>query len=749
MNIQGTEYSLSGYTIIGEDKSCGFYASYNIKKNSVKADKKTEILNRKKLSSFKNNLANFIFISEIKKFSHKEKFNNGSVYVYEKSKDRDFIISPEGLLIKINDSKIKDFFCFKEYSDFCFSSKRLNKNSIFFKEDIFLKSFIEKEYHSNFLIFIDYPTQKVVEKEKTNPMKFIRDKRIFFINLNCLIHLPPKTQSWFEFISSEDIENVRDYFRFPDFWEKIFIYGYSGKSVSVSSTAMNSIMDIGPKCPFSQLLLLAGEKYYSEKFGTLNEKKIVNSIFNFSRGKEFDESLIKKSGVHKNDNEDGIYLVSSGRVFGEKGVNHKIFNDRALNYAPDQSKQSIDMGDFNSLVNDVFPFFGWSSYLEGYSVIAFSILSLFARALTSRFAMFFGGDSFSGKSYLRRGFMKRLQSNFSCMISDVYPGTTFGAFKDTLRDGKILFYFEESEGNTYDEKVIETARSSTYEKTQIEQIRKTGGRLSTPVEFMYCSFFNKTPTGIDQADLNRIYYINFSSKDLKMKETIEMQKTLQEIDIESMGGSLFNSIFYNFQKYKENLQLCLLEDFHQIENQHLRIIISQIIAFYKTVDILGDREILSYKKFLSDKVIKEPDTFSSDLLSYLLRIRVRDEGNFRQYSISYILSSLRLDRMENLFFQEKIKLLKSNYRISLIKKRGDSDVCLFFPIRDNFIIKNLIQEGCHPSTAQSYSNILISFGGKIAVKSYGNIRTRGVEISMKHIVPEMYETYKKKFLIEV
>lgn len=629
-----------------------------------------------------------------------------------------------GIYIKGSDEGV--YFCLGLEDGFNCENLTKRNTAIFLKkEDLFYSAdnYATQNFNNVVTVLGSNPTERDI-LGGTPPIEFLDKFRGRFKALNLFVKFPP-------FMNDKEAKtsiNFYDYFLVnPDDCEKILlqdvenvnfrILGFDSKSVVVFSKYLTKPKEISQTDKMSNLLLVAPKEFYKNKFNSTKEKNIISNLFDLSRGKVYHPERIRGAGLFK----DGKNLIinTGKKIIGSKNLDPKYTYLQTGNF-PDPKKCTINALEFFKLKTEVLDSISFNNNQEGYSIIAWSILSLFATVLPARFSLHLYGDSSSGKSFTRDEIIIGLQKKFMYVIRKFVPGYTYAAFKDDLRFGASVLHFDEAEGSNYDENIIKITRASTYEKTELKQMKgASGGTTITPINFMSSSSYNFAPHGETSADKNRVYGINYSTSRVILEKRNNTLKALLSLDLPKLGYDLFSSLYYNWKTFIDNSKNNQNDPkyFGLFLNGHKRVILSQIVSFYQTLEILDKETLEKYVEFLKDKEKQESHLdFNSSYVDAIGRIELKGADGFRNKTIRTLLTEVEdLYNTEN--FQPWAKWVRhfyQQYQIKVFKAKKTNILYIALPQSGTFIPYQLIKMGIDRSQANSYVSILKSKFNKLS-----------------------------------
>ena len=586
-----------------------------------------------------------------------------------------------------------------------------------------INRYAKKNFENTIIILEKNPSEKDLEGGKS-PIDILDAQQKKYNELNIFIKNPPfgGSQSFFSYhqffqISPEAcLKNInKGATHFP----KIKILGHTGGSVYVWSTHLDKPKELTEHTKYASLLLVAPDEYFLEKFKTRQPKIITNKLFELARGKLYESHKIKYCGVFPN-HKKKLVINTGTKLIGEPDPNCNYIKVGKFPEPP-KDRVDIDPKDFHKLYGTVFKNICNRNQMEGLSIFGWAILSLFAKALPTRYSLHLYGDSSAGKNFTQDEIIRPLHHHFKNVTRVYAPTCSFAAFKDDLREeGAYVFYLEETEGRNYDEKILQIIRSSTYQENFVKQMKGRGGQLKTPVSFMSMSTYNFEQEGYGQPDANRTYEVNYSLKTLDQAKKMETLSTLANINLEKLGKDCFFKMYQcwaDFIRYYEKARLDP-ELFGLVPIGHKRNVFSQLWAMYKLTGLVSNETLKEYVIFLNDKERLEGNMdYNKTYIDSLLRIPYYDNEHFKRRDLRSLLTDPYSPISEQSDFSKWavwLRHLKTNYRTKVHRKK-DGQLVLYMPLRSHMIVKGMCHQGYPLAEAKSYRSII--------EREYGERRT--------------------------
>ena len=537
--------------------------------------------------------------------------------------------------------------------------------------------------------------------------------------LNVLVIFPPFTSDdspsckgiyeWFlqDAIKCDKALN-KEAVKFPNFQ----VLGREGKVVWVWSKFTEKPQEVKPRDTISELSLIASPDYFKEKFGTKNEKKIVEIIFNMAREKKYESHKMRMAGVYSE--KYGEIILNTGKEVIGNPYKEKGFTYLSGGKMPAPIEKDINTMDFLVLKDGVFDNLPMHEKQDGLSIFAWSILSVFARALPSRFTLALIGDRGSGKNYTRDNIILMLQKKFKHITKECTPGDTWAGFKDDLRDGVSVFYFEEAEGKTYDEQIIKNIRTSTYKEAEIKQMRGASGNIvKTTINFMSYFSYNFKPSLNSLADISRSCVVNYSNSAIKPKNKQEVAKALLMVDLPELGHQCFSYIFYHWKDFLKNYEDAR-KDFNIFglcSDNHKISYFSQLYSFYKTTGILSREGLDNYVKYLKEDDQKDTATgYNEGVLNAICNVGFyRDNEVFKRQTIRGLLEDIVFpDEGGYIPYKRQINHFANSYKIKIFYNQMIGDYLVSIPKNNKYIATELKRVGWSQEEAKSYDIVITS-----------------------------------------
>ena len=640
--------------------------------------------------------------------------------------------------------------------------------AIFFNEfDLLnhLKVKAVRDISDSFIVLGVSPSADELLKEKnTNPDDYYRMVRLSFnFALNVIVKFPPAytkgkvAESFYEFYKKNP-EKCDKILNEKDDNPNLTILGADEDSVWVWSKKVDRPKCIKANTKFSELLLLAPKKFWIDKYGTTQDKKITEYIFASASGKIFVGQNIRQAGLYKDG--DSLVINTGKQVIGEPS--NKYFYIKNGHYPEPKKKPAVDTAQFFTLMNMVFPNTSMNEKNEGYSIIAWSILSLFAQALPTRFSLHLYGDSSGGKNFTKDNIILPLQNKFRWVVKELIPGHSLGAFKYNLRSGISVLHFDETQDDNYDPKIQAIIRASSQGHNVVEQMKRGGhGVEITPTNFMSSSSFNYEPRNYEMADRNRVYGINYGLSRYDVSKRKETLMSLASLDLAEMGHDMFSVIYSNWNTFMKNYQDNTYGKFGEIVNGHKRNIYSQLLAFYQTLGIVPEEDLKTYKTFLKAKGSDDSGTrdFNKMMVDRIGMIPIKDNDNFKSRILKSVLSGVsfmkkfeydgcKIDFIKEPSHKEFVKWVRHAYYGYSIKIFKDKKNQFWVSVLkdDPFIKKQLNLLGFPVHQASSYGSILKSeFNKETRVRYVGGQLRSATCIPLYIYLTEEVMDYWKKY----
>lgn len=591
------------------------------------------------------------------------------------------------------------------------------------------------------------------------PAEFFKEQRASFSSaLNVVVKFPPFTgfedgcpKTFHDFfriapLRCEEALNVK-----TDDFPALRVLGHEGRAIWLWSRFLKNPLDFFANSKFPEFELVAPSSYWKEKFKTTKPDKILEQLYGLARGKVFQSHKVRMAGIYK---EGKNLIINTGKeVIGNPSEKEGFLYLKGRSFPAPQESAEINMTAFNILYENIFKNMGFRDVNDGLSLFAWGILAIFAKVLPMRFSLASMGDSSAGKNFTKDYILMDLQEKFKDLVRECPPGCTYASFKQDLRDGATILYFEEEEGKTYDKEIIKVIRSSSYKETEIRQMRRTGGSLKTSVSFMRYTSFNYFPDIFTIADGNRTYEINYSLEKAGLQSDQEsLLKGLMVVKMPELGYQCYNKLYIywkDFLKYIDEAKNSPQYFGFMIKN-HKRMIFSQLYAFYKVLGALPKENFDKYMSFLrvigmEENTIREND----DIVSSIVSLYWLDSEGFKKKSIKGLLlefcppSDFFGEQKEWIQWKRWAYHLLSSYAFKI--RNEELGLCLVFPSHSWDIIKGLTQQkGIPNNQAKSYSIVINSqYGTKKVSKIAGKPR-QTVSIPLKDFLPgKIFEKFEK------
>ena len=570
--------------------------------------------------------------------------------------------------------------------------------------------------------------------------------------LNILVKFPP----FMGFGEKESPKTFADYYAMfplkceenlnddPDDFPCLRVLGHEGRAIWLWSKHLRVPLDFFQSSKFSELELVASPKYWKDKFKTSNPGKIVESLYNIARGKVYESHKVRSAGIYKENK--NLIINTGAKIIGDPDPEENFLYLKTGSFPEPDLKTDIDRISFALLHTKILSNMGFRDINDGLSLFAWAVLSIFAKALPMRFTLAASGDQSAGKNFTKDQILLPLQERFKYIIKEFHPGCTYASFKEDLRSGVSVLYFEEEEGKTYDEGIQKIIRSSTYKEAEISQMRRTGGSLSTPVSFMRYTSFNEYPSLYSEADKARTYEINYSLTKLhKETKKLELTDGLIGSNLPRLGFQCYKKLYRywpDFIKYYEGAKTHP-QLFGWMIGNHKKAMYSQLYAFFKTLGLISKDEMDKYINFLKnmgedENRIKINDNIVLDILD----IPWKDWDHFKSKDIMTLLMDIEVPE-DLIAVSDKYKYWKRwmehlYYKKSIHLKEIKEELFIVLPCKDTNIIKGLMVKGYSDVKSKSYDIYINSEYGTKKVYRMSKKAMRGVAIPLKDTMPVSY-----------
>ena len=703
-------------------------------KQTTKTTKKVDFLDEDKL---KENIREFIkdrFLDEREKFletltKSKEgyyRYKNKKVYLKEKKgllfvnpDNTYYSIEPEQDLFFLDGFKKDNIYLCLSLQELFICQKATN-SKVYLADFTNYKSFAEQlavRFHDKNIILLNYnPNSDRIEREGLSKENYLFAEADKFIHLpNVIILYPPEKElifSWLDYHKKFKKACEKRICRVPKN-PKLQFLGHDGDGVWVYSKHLEKPRKLKSSDKATDLQLIATDDYYKAKFSTTSAAQIIKKMHSLSRGRFYQEEKLRYAGVFLDKN---LPIINTGKNLNRppKERNNYVFSGNF----PDVINSPIDKHAFSKLKLNFLDLLAVNDTREGYSIIAWTILSLFSKCIPMRFSLNLYGDTSAGKSLTIRQVVKPLQERFKFAIRSYMPGATFAGIKDDLREGISVLHFEEAEGKNFDPALQKIIRSSTYESGFIKQMGKGGSASKkTQTSFMSSACFNLLPEGYEEPDQNRTYAINYSTDRISAENREKIEMAIYGIDMPELGHQMFSHLYKNWRDFIAyyNDARIKLSLFGTMINGHKKNMYSQLYSFLKIIDVLGEKELVSYVEFLREKEDREVISYKANIIDSILRIQLADEDGFKRRTLRGIMEGVvnySDDRFKH--WQYWLAHARSHYKIFFKEIEGKAYLCVLKD--DRFIIESLKRQGYQQKEAYSYIISLESQRGVLRKK---------------------------------
>jgi len=553
--------------------------------------------------------------------------------------------------------------------------------------------FLAKKFKNKFIyIMVDNPTTNQLKNQNIKEYKE-KFKKNFKTLLNVFVKFPPvlsvspKTGE----ISPKTFDEL--YFENPEVFKTeienlkkntkgLIPLGLLGTRLRFFSLETKQVQIISENSKMPLLLSMASEEFYKEKFGTTNCKKIIENLFDLSRNlPKYRSEKVKPAGCYI---DSGKLIINCGDNFVENLPENpeNIYLPQGSFFYEKTEKLNKQTIDFLKQIEDGF-FINqhYTHKMDGYAILAWSILSLVAGAIEYKFMLGFYGEKGLWKSRQYVDFIKKLQWSYKEKSVNKSPAATFASFKSTIRnEGVTSFFFNEAEGDSYSENFYTFIRESFYrdEDSGLSQSGKDGEILTTHNDIMTGFTYNFRPHAWKSSDMSRLYEIEFYKR--HNKKYNDCFSFLKKFNLPLIGRDLVCYLLTNFHKFKQYEQEFFIKQFSFLDGHELSVC-NSIWSFYKVLNVFDDKFFDRYLKFLEKKLsMAEKLNNDKDVLNAVFSIEVFLSEFKESRSLRDILKNLPTDDRNFLWEnkQKNLKFLLKFFKTYMVKfyPSDEKGICL-------------------------------------------------------------------------
>ena len=310
------------------------------------------------------------------------------LYFLNTLKDIGYTFGFERLGLFLEGNSSLNYFCYNIKDGYNARNLTGGRVGVFFKDYDMVQTLkkITRDMTKEYIVLGTNPTADDLVKKKLTPEEYYKMERgKFNFAINVIVKFPPN------FSNENSPQTFYDYYKKdPERCSKIIkeksdnpeltILGSDQDSVWLWSRNKDRPVCIRSNTKLPELLLLAPKKFWQEKYGTIQEKNIVSNLFASASGIQFKGENIRQAGIY---NDGGNMVINTGeKIVGKPS--EKYFYLKVGHFPEPKKDAEINSKDFFNLMNNVFSNTSINEKSEGYSIIAWSILSLFAPALPSQ-----------------------------------------------------------------------------------------------------------------------------------------------------------------------------------------------------------------------------------------------------------------------------------------------------------------------------------------------------------------------------